>query len=136
MASVAAPVRNACRGHRCRQRGRAGDAGQRRHPAPLLPGLVVQAADAISDQLGWCHRGSIPGHPFGIPPDPSRVPHDPAAVVEERPRGCTRPAATVPVPPLTEARPDMTVVKAYAVQRRLALLQADGEGEIVGYSSA
>ena len=40
----------------------------------------------------------------------------------------------VPVPPLTEARPDLTAVEAYAVQRRLVeLLRADGEGEIVGY---
>src|SRR4029453_13466555 len=37
-------------------------------------------------------------------------------------------------PPLTEARPEMTAVEAYAVQGRLVeLLQADGEGEIVGY---
>jgi 2-keto-4-pentenoate hydratase len=40
----------------------------------------------------------------------------------------------VPVPPLTAARPEMTAVEAYAVQRRLVeLLQADGEGEVVGY---
>lgn len=41
----------------------------------------------------------------------------------------------IPVPPLTEARPEMTAVEAYAVQRRVVdLLQADGEGEIVGYT--
>ena len=40
----------------------------------------------------------------------------------------------VPVPPLTEARPEMTAAEAYAVQRRLVeLLQADGEGDVVGY---
>ena len=40
----------------------------------------------------------------------------------------------VPVPPLTEARPELTAADAYAVQRRLVeLLQADGEGQIVGY---
>jgi 2-keto-4-pentenoate hydratase len=40
----------------------------------------------------------------------------------------------VPVPPLTEARPEMTAADAYAVQRRLVeLLQADGEGDVVGY---
>jgi 2-keto-4-pentenoate hydratase len=40
----------------------------------------------------------------------------------------------VPVPPLTEARPGMTAAEAYAVQRRLVeLLQADGEGGVVGY---
>jgi len=40
----------------------------------------------------------------------------------------------VPVPPLTEERPEMTAAEAYAVQRRLVeLLQADGEGDVVGY---
>jgi 2-keto-4-pentenoate hydratase len=40
----------------------------------------------------------------------------------------------VPVPPLTEKRPEMTAAEAYAVQRRLVeLLQADGEGDVVGY---
>jgi 2-keto-4-pentenoate hydratase len=39
-----------------------------------------------------------------------------------------------PVAPLTEARPAMTAAEAYAVQRRLVeLLQADGEGGVVGY---
>jgi 2-keto-4-pentenoate hydratase len=40
----------------------------------------------------------------------------------------------VPIPPLTEERPGMTVAEAYQVQRRLVeLLQADGEGGVVGY---
>ena len=40
----------------------------------------------------------------------------------------------VPVPPLTDERPEMTAAEAYAVQRRLVeLLQADGEGDVVGY---
>ena len=40
----------------------------------------------------------------------------------------------VPVPPLTGERPELTAAEAYAVQRRLVeLLQADGEGGIVGY---
>ncbi len=40
----------------------------------------------------------------------------------------------VPIPPLTEDRPQMTAAEAYAVQRRLVeLLQADGEGGVVGY---
>jgi 2-keto-4-pentenoate hydratase len=40
----------------------------------------------------------------------------------------------VPVPPLTEERPELTAADAYAVQRRLVeLLQADGEGGVVGY---
>ena len=40
----------------------------------------------------------------------------------------------VPVRPLTEARPELTAAEAYEIQRRLVeLLQADGEGEVVGY---
>jgi 2-keto-4-pentenoate hydratase len=40
----------------------------------------------------------------------------------------------VAVPALTDARPELTVADAYAVQRRLVeLLQADGEGDVVGY---
>ena len=40
----------------------------------------------------------------------------------------------VPIPPLTDAWPQMTAAEAYAVQRRLVeLLQADGEGDIVGF---
>jgi 2-keto-4-pentenoate hydratase len=40
----------------------------------------------------------------------------------------------VPVPPLTGERPELTAAEAYEIQRRLvALLQADGEGEVVGY---
>jgi 2-keto-4-pentenoate hydratase len=40
----------------------------------------------------------------------------------------------VPIPPLTEDRPQMTAAEAYAIQRRLVeLLQADGEGGVVGY---
>jgi 2-keto-4-pentenoate hydratase len=40
----------------------------------------------------------------------------------------------IPIPPLTEDRPEMTATEAYAIQRRLVeLLQADGAGEIVGY---
>jgi 2-keto-4-pentenoate hydratase len=40
----------------------------------------------------------------------------------------------VPIPPLTDERPEMTAAEAYAVQRRLVeLLQADGEGDVVGY---
>lgn len=40
----------------------------------------------------------------------------------------------VPVPPLTGERPELTAAEAYAVQRRLVeLLQADGEGDVVGY---
>jgi 2-keto-4-pentenoate hydratase len=40
----------------------------------------------------------------------------------------------VAVPPLTDAHPAMTAADAYAIQRRLVeLLQADGEGEVVGY---
>jgi 2-keto-4-pentenoate hydratase len=40
----------------------------------------------------------------------------------------------VPIPPLTDERPQMTAAEAYAVQRRLVeLLQAEGEGGVVGY---
>jgi len=40
----------------------------------------------------------------------------------------------VAIPPLTDAWPDMTAADAYAVQQHLVgLLQADGEGEVVGY---
>src|SRR4029450_1859802 len=40
----------------------------------------------------------------------------------------------VPIPPLTEERPGITVPEAAQVQRRLVeLLQADGEGGVVGY---
>jgi 2-keto-4-pentenoate hydratase len=40
----------------------------------------------------------------------------------------------IPVPPLTGERPELTAAEAYEIQRRLVeLLQADGEGEVVGY---
>ena len=40
----------------------------------------------------------------------------------------------VAVPPLTDAHPAMTAADAYAIQRHLVeLLQADGEGDVVGY---
>src|SRR4029453_16642585 len=111
------------RGDRRRQRGRPGDAGQRRHPAPLLPGLghggrrrhLRPARLALQGARGLVTAPGVPGEDLAQ-----------ALYRARRDR--------VPVPPLTGERPELTAAEAYAVQRRLVeLLQADGEGGIVGY---
>lgn len=73
--------------------------------------------------------------PGGLPVDWGSGGAEPPLPVDDLARALYRARRDrVPVPPLTDARPEMTAVEAYAVQRRLVeLLQADGEGEIVGY---
>ena len=100
---------------------------------------VVQAADAISDQLGWRPRvrGALvsAADPGGRPVDWGSGGVEPPLPVDDLARSLFRARRErVPVPPLTEERPEMTAADAYAVQRRLVeLLQADGEGDVVGH---
>jgi 2-keto-4-pentenoate hydratase len=73
--------------------------------------------------------------PGGLPVDWGTGGIAPGLPVDELARALFRARRDrVPVQPLTEARPAMTAAEAYAVQRRLVeLLQADGEGDVVGY---
>lgn len=79
--------------------------------------------------------GGLPVQPGGLPVDWGSGGVEPPLPVDDLARAlCRARRDRVPVPPLTEARPEMTAAEAYAVQRRLVeLLQADGEGDIVGY---
>jgi 2-keto-4-pentenoate hydratase len=73
--------------------------------------------------------------PDGLPVDWGSGGVAPALPVDELARSLHQARRDrVPVPPLTQARPELTAAEAYAVQHRLVeLLQADGEGDIVGY---
>jgi 2-keto-4-pentenoate hydratase len=73
--------------------------------------------------------------PGGLPVDWGSGGVEPPLPVDDLARALYRARRDrVPVRPLTEERPEMTAADAYAVQRRLVeLLQADGEGQIVGY---
>ncbi|HEV8425979.1 MAG TPA: fumarylacetoacetate hydrolase family protein [Actinomycetes bacterium] len=73
--------------------------------------------------------------PDGLPVDWGSGGVAPALPVDELARSLHQARRDrVPVPPLTEARPGLTAAEAYAIQHRLVeLLQADGEGDIVGY---
>ena len=76
-----------------------------------------------------------PADPGGRPVDWGSGGVEPPLPVDDLARSLFRARRErVPVPPLTEERPEMTAAEAYAVQRRLVeLLQADGEGDVVGY---
>jgi 2-keto-4-pentenoate hydratase len=76
-----------------------------------------------------------PPEPDGLPVDWGSAGVTPGLPVDDLARALHQARRDrVPVAPLTEARPELTAEEAYAVQRRLVeLLQADGEGGIVGY---
>jgi len=71
----------------------------------------------------------------GLKPSPPVGEASAGVPVEELARALHRARRDrVAVPALTDARPELTAADAYAIQRHLVeLLQADGEGDVVGY---